>query len=127
MIVTASKPYGLIRAELKKGEKIGIVSCNSCPKKCETGGQEAMDELAARLRKDGFEVVDTDLIGAACDYSQLQGKEMKGDVTVMLACDAGVNNLKKLLPKRKVVLALETLGLGAWDKGDIKLVKKFEK
>jgi len=45
-----------------------------------------------------------------------------------LACDAGVYNLKKLFPKHKIIAALETLGVGAFDnKGKITLVKRFKK
>lgn len=127
MIITESKPFGMIKAELKKEDKIGIVSCNSCVRICETGGKEAMKELADRLKKEGFNVVDMDLIGMACDFDQLKKDELKGDVTIVLACDAGVYNLKKLFPNRKIVRALDTVGLGAYDeKGDIILVKEFE-
>ncbi len=55
MIITESKPFGIIKAQLKKEDKIGIVSCNSCARMCETGGKEAMKELADRLKKRGFQ------------------------------------------------------------------------
>ena len=127
MIITATKPYGIIKAELKKEDKIGIVACNGCARFCETGGEKAMKELASRLKKDGFNVVDTDLIGMACDFDQLKKEELKGNVHIVLACDTGVYNLKKLFPKAKVIPALETIGLGVWDeKGDLTLVKKFK-
>lgn len=127
MIITEAKPYGMIKAELKKTDRIGIIACNSCARMCETGGEKAMKELAERLKKDGFNVVDTDLIGIACDFDQLKKQEMLGDVTIVLACDAGVYNLKKLFPERKIIPAIETIGLGAWDeKGNINLVRKFE-
>ncbi len=35
-------------------KKVGIVSCNSCARACETGGKEKMEELAQRLKQDGF-------------------------------------------------------------------------
>ena len=58
MIVTSCKPYGIIRGMLKKWKKVGIVSCNSCARVCETGGKDKMEELATRLKTDGFDVVD---------------------------------------------------------------------
>ena len=126
MIITEPKPYGMLKSQLRKQDKIGIVACNSCARMCETGGEKAMKELAARLKKDGFDVVDMDLIGIACDFDQLKKQELNGEVTIVLACDAGVHNLKKLFPKRKIIAALETIGLGAWDeKGNITLVRKF--
>ena len=116
----------MIKSKLNKKDKIGIVSCNSCARMCETGGKKAMRKLAERLKKDGFNVVDTDLIGIACDFDRLKKEELNGNVTIVLACDAGVYNLKKLFPKRKIIAALNTVGLGAWDqKGNIVLVSKF--
>jgi len=126
MIITELKPYGMIKAELEKNDKIGIVSCNACPRICETGGEPTMKELAERLKKDGYNVVDKDLIGRACDYDQLKAPEIHGNVTIVLACDAGLYNLKKLFPKRKIIAALDTIGLGAYDeKGNLHLVRKF--
>ena len=105
MIITDFKPFGLIKNKLSKKDKIGIVSCNSCVKKCETGGEEVMKQFELRLKKE----------------------ELKGDTTIVLACDAGVYNLKKLFPKKKIISALDTIGLGAWDeKGNLTLVKKFK-
>ena len=66
MIVTNSRPYGVVRGMLKKWKKIGIVSCNSCARICETGGRAKMEELAERLKKDGFEVVDMELVPMCC-------------------------------------------------------------
>lgn len=126
MIITESKPYGMIKTQLKKSDRVGIVSCNSCARMCETGGMKGMKQLATRLRKDGFTVADMDLIGLACDFDQLKKEELKGNVTIVLACDAGVYNLKKLFQKRRIIAALDTVGLGVWDeKGNLTLVKKF--
>jgi hypothetical protein len=39
----------------------------------------------------------------------------------------GVYNLKKIFPKHRIISALDTLGLGAFDnKGHVVLVKKFK-
>ena len=53
MIVMSCKPYGIIKGNLKKWKKIGIISCNTCARACETGGKEKMEELAERLKADG--------------------------------------------------------------------------
>jgi len=127
MIITEMKPYGLIKSKLNKKDQIGIVSCNSCPRICETGGEEKMKEIAGRLKKDGFNVVDMDLIGRACDFDLLKKDELHGTTTIVLACDAGVYNLHKLFPKRRIIIALNAIGLGAFDhKGNLTLVKKFK-
>jgi len=127
MILTKLRPYKEIKSELSKRDKIGIVSCNACARMCGTGGEKELKILAEKLRKDGYNVVDEDLIGAPCMMNQLKKDELKGNVTIALACDSGVYNLKKLFPKRKIIPALETLGLAAVDKkGKPELVRKLE-
>jgi hypothetical protein len=126
MIVTSCKPYGVVRGMLKKWKKIGIVSCNSCARACETGGKEKMDELAERLRKDGFEVVDTELVPMACNVDAVKKPEYHGDFLVVLACDSGVCTLQSLFPTKIVVPALDTIGIGARDvQGNIFIMKKI--
>ncbi len=126
MIVTNSKPYGVIRGMLKKWKTVGIVSCNSCARVCETGGKESMDELATRLKADGFQVVDTELVPLACNLDAVKRPDYKADYLVVLACDSGVFTLQSLFPNKVVVPALDTVGLGARDgQGDIYIMKKF--
>lgn len=128
MIITKKRSYSSIKKDLKKSDRIGIVSCNSCARMCETGGMKEMKNFFGRLKKDGYHVVDMDLIGIACDFDQLKKDELKGDVMLVLACDSGVYNLKKLFPRKKIIPCLETIGLGAYDhKGNIRLVKAFNK
>ncbi|UCF45137.1 MAG: hypothetical protein JSW44_00395 [Candidatus Bathyarchaeota archaeon] len=126
MIITSSKPYGVVKGLLRKWEKIGIVSCNSCARACETGGRARMEEIAERLRKDGFEVVDTVLVPMACNIDAVKKPDYQGDFLVVLACDSGVCALQLLFPNKKVIPALNTIGLGARDvQGNIFLMRKF--
>lgn len=126
MIVTESKPYGVVRGMLKKWKKIGIVSCNSCARVCETGGREKMEEMAERLKKDGFEVVDTELVPMACNIEAVKRPNYQAEMLVALACDAGVCTLQLLFPSKIVVPANETIGIGARDlQGNIFVMKKI--
>lgn len=126
MIITKAKSYQEIKSRLKKKDKIGIVSCNMCARICGTGGIEAMQKLKRKLEKDSFQVVDLDLIGTPCNFSQLEAVTLRGDVTIVLACEAGLHNLKKAFPKKKLIPGLNLVGLGAVDKsGKLVLVKKF--
>jgi hypothetical protein len=126
VIVTYSKPYGIVRGMLKKWKKIGIVSCNSCARACETGGKERMDEMAARLKQDGYDVVDTELLPMACNIDAAKRTDLKGDMLVVLACDSGVVTVQSLFPSKTVVPALDTIGIGARDaQGNIFLMRKF--
>lgn len=127
MIITKKRGYEDIKKELKKSDKIGIISCNSCVRICKTGGKKELKKLSKKLKKDGYNIVDIDLIGMPCDKDQLQKDELHGNTQVVLSCDSGVENLKKIFPKHKIVPALKTIGLGAYDhKGHINLVKEFK-
>jgi hypothetical protein len=127
MIVTSSKPYGLVRGMLKKWKKIGIVSCNSCARVCETGGKEKMEELATRLKQDGFDVVDMELVPMVCNVDAAKKPDYHADYLVVLACDSGVLTLQSVFHNKMVVPALDTIGLGARDmEGNIFLMRKFE-
>ena len=126
MIITSSKPYGVIKGMLKKWKKIGIVSCNSCARVCETGGKEKMEELAERLKKDGFNVVDMELVPMACAIDAVKKPNYQADMLVALACDSGVLTLQALFPTKMIIPANDTIGLGARDvQGNIFVMKKF--
>ncbi|RLC39180.1 hypothetical protein DRH27_00365 [Candidatus Falkowbacteria bacterium] len=126
MTITELIPYGIIKSQIKVDDNIGLVSCNSCVKFCETGGEEKMAEMAERLKKDGYKIVDTDLIGVACDLDQVKKETFDGDVIIVFGCDAAVDNIKKLAPDKKVLPALDTIGIGTRDReGNLSLVKRF--
>lgn len=126
MIITSSKPYGIVRGSLKKWKKIGLISCNSCARACETGGKEKMEELANRLKQDGFEVLDTELLPMACNVDAAKRADYKGDYLVVLACDSAVFSIQSLFPSKIVVPALDTIGVGARDgQGNIFIMRKF--
>ena len=126
MIITYSKPYGIVRGLLKKWKTVGIVSCNSCARACETGGKEKMEELANRLANDGFKVVDTELVPMACNVDALKKPNYQADYLVVLACDSGVFSLQSRFPSKIVLPALDTVGIGARDvQGNIFLMRKF--
>ncbi len=126
MIVTSCKPYGIIRGMLKKWKKIGVVSCNSCARACETGGKEKMEELSQRLKQDGFEVVDMDLVPMACNIDLAKRTDYQADMLIVLACDSGVCTYQTLFPNKIIVPALDTIGIGARDgQGNIYLMRKF--
>jgi hypothetical protein len=126
MIITSNKPYNVLKGMLNKQKKTGIIACNSCSNICETGGGKKLEELTERLKEDGFDVVQTDLILMPCN---VEANELEFDVDefLILACDAAVKSFKLLFPLKKVVAGLETLGLGARDaKGNIFLMKDLK-
>ena len=85
-----------------------------------------MDELAERLRQDGFEVLDTELLPMACNIDAAKKPNYQADYLVVLACDSGVFTLQALFPSKVVVPALDTMGLGARDvQGNIFIMRKI--
>lgn len=85
-----------------------------------------MEELATRLKADGFQVTDTELVPLACNVDAMKKPDYKADYLVVLACDSGVFTLQSLFPNKVVVPALDTVGLGARDvQGNIYIMKKF--
>jgi hypothetical protein len=124
MIITKSIPYEKLKRQLDKKKNIGIVGCNACAGMSGTGDKKAMLYLRKKLEKDGFKIVDMDLIAVACCEDQIAREKYEGNVTIVLACDAGVYNIKKF--SKKAIPGLITIGVGAWDmKGKHTLVKKF--
>lgn len=126
MIITSTKPYGIIKGMLRRWKKTGIISCNSCARACETGGREEMEKLAERLKKDGFDIVQMDLIPMACNIDMVKRPEYDADDLIILACDAAVFTFQTIFPQKKIISALNTIGFGARDsQGNIFLMKKF--
>jgi len=126
MIVTSMKSYGVIRSSLRKWKKVGLISCNSCARICETGGQKRLDELSERLKNDGFNVVGSDLVPMVCNIDAVKRRSYAGDYLVILGCDSGVFTVQSLFPNKIIVPALDTVGLGARDsQGNIFLMKKI--
>ncbi len=127
MIITKSRDYEEIKKELRKKDKIGIISCNSCVRVCGTGGEDILKNLSRKLKKDGYDVVDCDLIGAPCNKDQLQKNQLHGNTQIVVSCEAGIYNLKKIFPNHKIISGLKTIGLGAYDnKGKVELIRGFE-
>jgi len=52
-------PYDKIKAQFKKGERVSIVTCNTCTRSQEAGGAKLMEEISQKLVQDvGIEVVE---------------------------------------------------------------------
>jgi hypothetical protein len=126
MIITSAKPYGIIRGMLRKWKKTGIIACNSCARACETGGKDKMEELAERLKTDGYNIVQTDLIPMACNIDLVKRPKYEADDLVILGCDAAIFTFQMIFPSKKIIAGLNTIGFGARDgQGNIFLMKKF--
>ncbi len=113
--VTKKIPYQELIKSLKAGEKIVLFTCNTCPRMYETGGVEAMDELASQLEADKFKVTGRIILAAACfeDYMQQMMPLIPDDWTTgfVLACDSGWGIVKTYLPQKRILRGLTTVGI----------------
>ena len=126
--IVEAKPYGLIKSQLEKSDEISISLCKTCPSFMDIG-EEEMNQLAERLKKDGFNVIGMGATPIACSFPVVvkTQKNLRGNTIVVLGCDAHVYNLKRCFPHRKIIPALTTLGLGAIDgDGSLHVVKRHK-
>ena len=69
--------YDTLKSKLTPEDKIIVVSCNNCAKKCKgLGGRPGLAALADKLDADGFNVLHRELIGIACSVD-LNAKRTK--------------------------------------------------
>ena len=85
-----------------------------------------MQELEERLKNDGYDVVNTALVPMVCNIDLVRRPKLDADILVVLACDSGVNTIQDIYPSKKIVPALNTIGIGARDgRGNLYLMVKF--
>lgn len=129
--VTQRIPYDEIKSRLKKTDRIGIISCNTCVRFCGTGGLEKIEALASQLRKDGFIVEEELLVTAACIRDYIERANLSKGLTkiIALTCEAGWTSIKQALPDMEVIRANETLGIMVVSPGNgvLKLMKTYKK
>lgn len=114
--------YDGLTAKLKPTDKIAIVSCNSCARRCnDLGGEIGLENLARKLETDGYSLVRRELLHIACDPKHLASRLEDADaaqalgeanVVLPLACEAGHRTISQLLPKADVIDIAKTLGKG---------------
>jgi hypothetical protein len=114
--------YEALKAELTPGDKVAILSCDSCARLSDgLGGEEGLAGLADKLAADGFRVTCREVLSIACSLEQLRAciddeanraLFEEADVVIPLACQAGIAKAKEALPSVRVLQVTETLGTG---------------
>jgi hypothetical protein len=123
--VTARRyTYEDLKTQLMPEERILILSCDSCAKLNNgLGGEEGAKRLAKKLMDDGFDVAHHELLNVACSPDELKGRlnDLKfrelfegADVIIPLSCSAGIERFGEAMPKIRILLVTETLGLGTY-------------
>ena len=114
MIITKQKSFKEILAYFKNTQKIFIVGCAQCATKCQTGGEEQVKEMAAKLQQEGRTVAGWKVLDPCCDYrivrkDLLSNPEVReSDAFLVMACGSGVQSVGALFPK-PVYPALDSL------------------
>ena len=123
MIVSARQfDYDSLKSKLKPEDKIIVLSCNNCAKKCNgLGGRAGLASLADKLEADGFNVILRELIGLACsvdlNIKRTQEDATKkifeeADVIIPLSCEEGEMAAELAYPNAKVILVTKTIAIG---------------
>lgn len=128
--ITKAVPYENIKAQLKKDDRIALITCNSCVRFCGTGGVGKMEELASKLRRDGYVVSDEVTLVGVCLQDHVRNARLSKGVTaaVVLACEAGWTSVKQRLRDENVIRGTRTMGLVVVDreKGVEKLMMPYQ-
>ncbi len=112
-------PYEKIRDQFNTGEKVSIVSCNTCTRSQEAGGAKMMEEMGQRLIQDvGIEVVEEIVLTTGCnsDYYDHANPLEKVDKILCLGCWAGWTVIKRKFPNIPIVAGVKTIGVPALTK-----------
>ncbi len=134
MIGTRSKQYSKIIEALNKNDTITIISCNTCVRIATTGGEPKVNELAKKLREDGFNVVDGYLITYPCKDEYFENIKLKKhiDTIIMFSCASGLANASYFYSCCKIVSANDTGGVitveeSISETGEVKKRKKIRR
>ncbi|MFW9914753.1 MAG: hypothetical protein ACFFGZ_03995 [Candidatus Thorarchaeota archaeon] len=112
-------PYEKIKSQFEKGEKVSIVTCNTCTRSQSAGGAKMMEEIGHRLVKDvGIEVVEEIVLTIGCnaDYYDFAKPSEKVDKILCLGCWAGWSVIKRRFPDVPIIAGVKTLGVPALTK-----------
>lgn len=112
MIMARGMEYGEI-AERLEGRRVAIWTCNTCVRLCsDTGGSDAAERMAGKLREDGIDVVSVGSTSASCIVSKVSDR-LSGDFDVILSltCDIGSRCVGDAY-RCDVIEPLVTLGSG---------------
>ena len=86
-----------------------------------------MEWLAERLTKDGFKVIETNLVPMACNIDLAKRPDYKSDMIIVLACVSGFSTFQMIFPEKIIVSGLNTEGIGARDgDGNIFIMKRID-
>jgi len=114
MIGTRKENYKKIIENLNKNnDVISIISCNTCVRLADTGGEKVMRELATKLMEDSYNVVNGHLITLPCEDHYFENVKLYNHINtiIMLSCASGRANALYHFPNCKIVSAIIDRGV----------------
>lgn len=106
-IITTKKPLDEILGAMKGAKKITLVSCGSCAAMCQTGGTEGAQEMAEKLKENGFEIKTIIVPEEVCDnrvmlkdFRKIDEDLNDSDAILTLSCGLGVASIVQTLEKK---------------------------
>jgi ferredoxin len=104
MLVSELKPAEEILASLRSGERVFVLSCGGCAEVCRAGGQEAVDELRARLAAGDHPVVAGVVLPFLCNKA-LVGLRLarwaeamdEADSVLVASCGVGIQAVAEVV------------------------------
>ncbi|MHA1448898.1 MAG: hypothetical protein ACTSP4_05705 [Candidatus Hodarchaeales archaeon] len=113
VVVTENIPYEELVKKLNKGEKLALITCNTCVRAYGTGGVEVMDKLEEQLSGDGFQITDRVVLATACfeDYIIAAPIGEEWSTAIILSCDSGYGVVKQHLKGKRIIRGLKTVGI----------------
>lgn len=137
MIVSLRKiTYEELTKQLnKEKDVIALWTCNLCIKLCETGGAEVAENLATKLKDEGYNVIHTEVLGYSCHLGLVRDRTRdpmtkpifeEANTIIVLTCTDGFEKVERLFRKKKVIQVTETIGIGAYSsKTGMRLVNPY--
>jgi len=106
-VITTKKPLDEILGAMKDAKKITLVSCGSCAAMCQTGGTEGAEEMAEKLKENGFEIKTIIVPEEVCDnrvmlkdFRKIDEDLNDTDAILTLSCGLGVASIVQTLEKK---------------------------
>jgi len=100
MHATIQKPFKEILSMLEGEDRVFIIGCDNCARKCQSGGEPEVMAMKERLEKAGKTVTGTFIPDGTCSLTEVSGlvkdnqaEVDEAEVILVLACGQGVHTV----------------------------------
>ena len=129
MVISKAKSFEDILKMLEGSQKVFLVGCNDCAALCQTGGEEQVKEMAARLTEAGKTVTGSVIPDAGCHVLDVKRlfrgvKEQLAEAEILLVMSCGVGTqtageatggAKRAVPANETLFHGESLRYGNFE------------